>query len=103
MLSGILAAQRFVSRIYGDESLSRRPMERIMKPLGEMRAKIAARDGRFPPLEISGTRLRPIDYTLPVPSAQVKSCVLLTALYAEGAAIVREPIRSRDHTATALQ
>src|SRR6266705_2147389 len=72
MLSGILAAQKFTSRIFGDESLSRRPMDRIMKPLGEMGAQIAARDGRFPPLEIAGATLRPIDYTLPVPSAQVK-------------------------------
>src|SRR5438094_4090978 len=77
MLSGILAAQKFSSRIYGDESLSRRPMDRIMKPLGEMGALIRARDGRFPPLEITGAKLRPIEYTLPVPSAQVKTCVLL--------------------------
>src|SRR5205085_6696602 len=76
MLSGILAAQRFPSRIYGDESLSRRPMERIMRPLGEMGALIAARDGRYPPLAITGTTLKPIEYTLPVPIAQVKSCVL---------------------------
>jgi 3-phosphoshikimate 1-carboxyvinyltransferase len=102
MLSGILAAQNFSTRIYGDESLSRRPMERIMTPLGEMGAKIAARDGRFPPLEITGGALRPIEYTLPVPSAQVKSCVLLAGLYADGETIVREPIRSRDHTEIAL-
>src|SRR5436190_3335718 len=103
MLSGILAGQKFSSRIYGDESLSRRPMERIMKPLGEMGAVIAAREGRFPPLEITGAPLRPIDYTLPVPSAQVKSCVLLAGLYAEGTTVVREPIRSRDHTEIALR
>jgi 3-phosphoshikimate 1-carboxyvinyltransferase len=102
MLSGILAAQKFPTRIYGDESLSRRPMERIMKPLGEMGAKIAARDGRFPPLEITGSPLHPIDYTLPVPSAQVKSCILLAGLYADGQTIVHEPIRSRDHTEIAL-
>src|SRR5438094_8181818 len=77
MLSGILAAQKFSTQIYGDESLSRRPMDRIMKPLGEMGALIRARDGRFPPLEITGAKLRPIEYTLPVPSAQVKTCVLL--------------------------
>ncbi len=103
MLSGILAGQKFSSRIYGDESLSRRPMDRIMKPLGEMGATIAAREGRFPPLEITGAELRPIEYTLPVPSAQVKSCVLLAGLYAEGATVVREPIRSRDHTEIALR
>jgi 3-phosphoshikimate 1-carboxyvinyltransferase len=103
MLSGILAAQPFTTRIGGDESLSRRPMERIMKPLGQMGASIAARDGRFPPLEIRGAKLRPIDYTLPVPSAQVKSCVLFAGLYADGTTIVREPVRSRDHTEIALR
>src|SRR5437764_8548507 len=71
MLSGILAAQPFTLRIAGDESLSRRPMGRIMKPLGEMGASITAREGQFPPLEIRGANLRPIDYALPVPSAQV--------------------------------
>jgi 3-phosphoshikimate 1-carboxyvinyltransferase len=103
MLSGILAAQPFTTRIGGDESLSRRPMERIMKPLGQMGASIAARDGRFPPLEIRGAKLKPIDYTLPVPSAQVKSCVLFAGLYADGSTIVREPVRSRDHTEIALR
>jgi 3-phosphoshikimate 1-carboxyvinyltransferase len=103
MLSGILAAQPFTTRIGGDESLSRRPMERIMKPLGQMGASITAREGRFPPLEIRGAKLKPIDYTLPVPSAQVKSCVLFAGLYADGATIVREPVRSRDHTEIALR
>jgi len=103
MLSGILAAQRFSSRLVGDESLSRRPMDRIMKPLGEMGASISAREGRFPPLEIRGAKLRAIDYTLPVPSAQVKTCILFAGLYAEGATVVREPVRSRDHTEIALR
>jgi 3-phosphoshikimate 1-carboxyvinyltransferase len=103
MLSGILAAQPFTTRIGGDESLSRRPMRRIMDPLSEMGATISARDGRFPPLEIQGARLRPIDYTLPVPSAQVKTCVLFAGLYAEGETIVHEPVRSRDHTEIALR
>ena len=102
MLSGILAAQSFHSRILGDASLSRRPMERVMKPLAEMGASISARDGRFPPLEIQSGKLRPIDYTLPVPSAQVKSCVLFAGLYADGTTVVREPLRSRDHTEIAL-
>ncbi len=102
MLSGILAAQPFISRITGDASLSRRPMERVMKPLGEMGASITAREGRFPPLEIHGRNLRAIDYTLPVPSAQVKSCVLFAGVYAGGTTIVREPVRSRDHTEIAL-
>ncbi|HUA20704.1 MAG TPA: 3-phosphoshikimate 1-carboxyvinyltransferase [Bryobacteraceae bacterium] len=103
MLSGILAAQPFVSRIGGDESLSRRPMQRIMKPLEEMGARIEARDGRFPPLTIYGTRLRSIEYTLPVASAQVKSCVLLAGLYANGRTTVHEPVRTRDHTELALR
>jgi len=103
MLSGILAAQPFTSRIGGDASLSRRPMERVMKPLGEMGATISAREGRFPPLEIHGGKLRPIDYTLPVPSAQVKSCVLFAGLHADGTTVVREPVRSRDHTEIALR
>ena len=103
MLSGILAAQAFSSRIIGDESLSRRPMERVMKPLAEMGASISAREGRFPPLEIQGRKLRPIDYALPVPSAQVKSCVLFAGLYADGDTTVREPVRSRDHTEIALR
>ena len=103
MLSGILAAQSFPTRISGDASLSRRPMERIMKPLTSMGAVIRARDGRFPPLEICGATLRPTDYTLPVPSAQVKTCVLFAGLYADGTTIVREPIRTRDHTEIALR
>ncbi|MGO4880286.1 MAG: 3-phosphoshikimate 1-carboxyvinyltransferase [Bryobacteraceae bacterium] len=103
MLSGILAAQAFTSRIGGDESLSRRPMARIIEPLSRMGASISARDGRFPPLEIHGARLHPIDYTLPVPSAQVKTCVLFAGLYADGETIVREPVRSRDHTEIALR
>ncbi len=103
MLSGILAAQPYCTRIAGDESLSRRPMGRIMEPLAQMGASISARDGRFPPLEIRGAPLHPIDYTLPVPSAQVKTCVLLAGLYADGATTVREPVRSRDHTEIALR
>jgi 3-phosphoshikimate 1-carboxyvinyltransferase len=103
MLSGILAAQPFRTRIGGDESLSRRPMRRIMQPLGEMGASIGAREGQFPPLEIEGARLRAIDYTLPVASAQVKTCVLLAGLYADGATSVTEPARSRDHTEIALR
>ncbi len=103
MLSGILAAQPFVTRIGGDESLTRRPMARIMTPLAEMGARIEARDDRFPPLTIHGTNLRPIEYTLPVASAQVKSSVLLAGLYAVGNTSVNEPIRTRDHTELALR
>jgi 3-phosphoshikimate 1-carboxyvinyltransferase len=102
MLSGMLAAQPFRTRIGGDESLSGRPMRRIMKPLAEMGARIDAREGQFPPLEIHGGPLRPIDYVLPVPSAQVKTCVLFAGLFAEGVTSVTEPVRSRDHTEIAL-
>jgi 3-phosphoshikimate 1-carboxyvinyltransferase len=103
MLSGILAGQTFRSRIFGDESLSRRPMQRIMKPLVEMGARIRAREDKFPPLEIEGAKLHPIAYALPVPSAQVKTCVLFAGLFAEGETSVTETVRSRDHTEIALR
>ena len=103
MLSGILAAQAFTSRIGGDESLSRRPMARVIAPLTEMGARIEARDGKFPPLTIHGRPLHGIDYQLPMASAQVKSCVLLAGLFAQGDTIVREPVRTRDHTEIALK
>jgi len=103
MLSGILAAQPFLTRITGDESLSRRPMDRIMRPLEAMGASIAAREGRYPPLEIRPAKLHPIEYTLPVASAQVKSCVLLAGLFAEGVTRVQEPARTRDHTEVAMR
>jgi 3-phosphoshikimate 1-carboxyvinyltransferase len=102
MLAGILAAQPFTTRIAGDESLARRPMARVMKPLTQMGASISARDGQFPPLEIRGGPLDAIDYALPVPSAQVKTCVLFAGLYAAGETVVRETVRSRDHTEIAL-
>jgi 3-phosphoshikimate 1-carboxyvinyltransferase len=103
MLSGILAAQPFTTRIGGDESLSRRPMQRIITPLAAMGASIEAHDARFPPLTIHGRALQGIDYTLPVASAQVKSCVLLAGLFAKGDTIVREPVHTRDHTEIALR
>ncbi|MGB7759364.1 MAG: 3-phosphoshikimate 1-carboxyvinyltransferase [Bryobacteraceae bacterium] len=103
MISGILAAQPFASRLIGDESLSRRPMQRIMLPLTQMGASIRAHEDKFPPLEIAGAELHAIDYVLPVPSAQVKTCVLLAGLYAAGRTTVTEPVRSRDHTEIALR
>ena len=103
MLSGILAGQSFTSHIAGDESLSRRPMRRVMKPLAEMGAQIRAREDQYPPLEIHGSPLHPIAYTLPVASAQVKTCVLFGGLFAEGQTSVTEPVRSRDHTEIALR
>jgi 3-phosphoshikimate 1-carboxyvinyltransferase len=108
MLSGILAAQPFTSSIGGDESLSRRPMARVIKPLTQMGAWIEgsgpdARDGTHPPLTIHGRQLHGIDYSLPMASAQVKSCVLLAGLFAQGDTIVREPVRTRDHTEIAVR
>jgi 3-phosphoshikimate 1-carboxyvinyltransferase len=99
LLTGLLAGQDFFSTLTGDESIRRRPMGRIVKPLREMGAKIAGRKGgEFAPLAITGSRLHGIVYDSPVASAQVKSCLLLAGLYAEGATHITEPRRSRDHT-----
>jgi 3-phosphoshikimate 1-carboxyvinyltransferase len=96
---GWLAAQDGRSfTLDGDESIRRRPVDRVIAPLSQMGAQLGARDGRFTPLEIHGAHLRAISYELDVASAQVKSCVLLAALSADGATTVGEPIRSRDHT-----
>ncbi|WP_031496878.1 3-phosphoshikimate 1-carboxyvinyltransferase [Bryobacter aggregatus] len=103
MMSGILAGQSFTSRIAGDESLAKRPMQRVMKPLAEMGAEIIATDEKFPPLEIRGAKLKAIDYSTPVASAQVKTCVLFAGLFCEGETIVREPVKTRDHTELALR
>lgn len=103
MLSGILAGQPFTTKIAGDSSLAKRPMKRVINPLSQMGARIEATGGQFPPLTIRGAQLRGIDYELPVASAQVKSCVLLAGLYAEGETVVRESIATRDHTEIALR
>ena len=104
MLSGIVAGQSFAAELAGDESLSRRPMARVMQPLAQMGASISARGtGDRPPLLIRGGNLRAIDYTLPVASAQVKSCVLFAGLFAEGTTHIEEPIRTRDHGELALE
>lgn len=103
MLSGILSAQPFITEIAGDESLAKRPMRRIITPLQQMGAQIEAVDGQFPPLQIHGAKLHGIDYQLPVASAQVKSCVLLAGLYADGETVIREAIITRDHTEIALR
>ena len=102
LLAGILSGQEFRSTVDGDASLRRRPMRRVMDPLTKMGARFAARDGGFAPLEIDGAKLSAIEYTLPVPSAQVKSAVLLAGLFAHGVTSVIEPIRTRDHTELAL-
>jgi 3-phosphoshikimate 1-carboxyvinyltransferase len=102
MLSGIVAGQKFTSEMIGDESLSRRPMARVITPLAAMGAKIASHEGK-PPLRITGTKLEAIDYTTPVASAQVKSCLLFAGLYAEGETRIEEPLRTRDHGEVALR
>ena len=103
MLSGVLAGQKFTSTITGDGSLRKRPMRRVAEPLRQMGAEIRGRDGDQAPLEIRGGNLHAIDYALPVPSAQVKSAILLAGLYADGVTAVRESVRTRDHTELALR
>ena len=99
LLPGWLAAQEGrVFTLDGDESIRRRPVDRVAEPLRLMGAELQAESGRFPPLTVLGGRLHSISYELPVASAQVKSCVLLAALAADGATTVGEPERSRDHT-----
>jgi 3-phosphoshikimate 1-carboxyvinyltransferase len=103
MLAGILAGHPFRSVLSGDASLSRRPMQRVIDPLTRMGAHIRSAEGARPPLEIEGGTLQPIRYELPVPSAQVKSAVLLAGLYGEGETEVVERIATRDHTEIALE
>ena len=102
MLSGIVAGQRFTSEMIGDDSLSKRPMERVIKPLSAMGAQIASQAGK-PPLQITGASLKAIDYKMPVASAQVKSCLLFAGLFADGETRVEEPLRTRDHGEVALR
>ena len=102
LLAGILSGQEFPSTIDGDASLRSRPMRRVIDPLTRMGARIEAREGGYAPLKIEGTHLSPIEYSLPVPSAQVKSAVLLAGLFADGVTSVIEPVRTRDHTELAL-
>ncbi len=82
----------------GDESIRRRPVDRVADPLRLMGADVEAREGRLPPLRVRGSRLRGIDYEMPVASAQVKSCLLLAGLLAEGETAIHEPLETRDHT-----
>jgi 3-phosphoshikimate 1-carboxyvinyltransferase len=102
MLSGIVAGQKFTSEMVGDESLSKRPMERVIRPLSAMGAQIASQAGK-PPLRIAGGELRAIDYRMPVASAQVKSCLLFAGLFAEGETRIEETVRTRDHGEVALR
>jgi 3-phosphoshikimate 1-carboxyvinyltransferase len=103
MLTGILSAQPLACELFGDASLSRRPMARVIEPLSRMGAKITATDGNRPPLKIHGSSLRAIHYESPVASAQVKSSVLFAAVQTEGETIFEEPIRTRDHGEVALR
>jgi 3-phosphoshikimate 1-carboxyvinyltransferase len=103
MLSGILAGQEFRSELIGDESLSRRPMARVITPLELMGARISSADRSRPPLKITGGRLKAIDYDMPVASAQVKSALLFAGLFAEGETRIAEPVPTRDHGELALR
>jgi 3-phosphoshikimate 1-carboxyvinyltransferase len=103
MLAGVLAGQPFKSTLTGDSSLRKRPMRRVVEPLRQMGAGIHTENGDRAPLEIQGGKLRAIDYTTPVPSAQVKSAILLAGLYADGVTSVHESVRTRDHTELALR
>lgn len=103
MLAGVLAGQPFSSTLTGDESLRKRPMRRVIEPLRQMGAQIQSREGDRAPLEITGAALKAIDYTPPIPSAQVKSAILLAGLYAGGVTTVHESVGTRDHTEIALR
>ena len=99
LLSGVLAGQDFSSTITGDESLSKRPMKRVIEPLSLMGVNIKAKENNFLPMTISANgNLKAINYISPVASAQVKSCILFAGLYADGITTVAEPIKSRDHS-----
>ena len=103
LMAGVLAGQDFASELFGDESLSGRPMNRIVQPLSAMGANIDASPKGHPPLHITGANLRGINYDMPVASAQVKSCLLLASLYADGVTTIREPGQCRDHTERMLR
>jgi 3-phosphoshikimate 1-carboxyvinyltransferase len=103
MLTGILVGQEFDSTLTGDASLRRRPMRRVIDPLTQMGADIHSGHNGVAPLKIHGRKLAGIDYTLPVPSAQVKSAILMAGLFAEGDTEVTELVRTRDHTELALE
>ena len=99
LLAGFVAAIDGLSVLQGDSSIARRPMDRVAVPLRLMGARVDGREGgRLPPLVVRGGHLTGIDYTLPVPSAQVKSSVLFAGLGAEGATVVRETVPTRAHT-----
>lgn len=102
MISGLLAPQEGTFTLVGDDSLSRRPMERVRKPLAAMGARLTLTEGHAP-VVIQGAQLNAMDYTTPVPSAQVKTCILLAGLQTAGTTTVREAVRTRDHSELALR
>ncbi|MGA8090336.1 MAG: 3-phosphoshikimate 1-carboxyvinyltransferase [Terracidiphilus sp.] len=102
MISGLLAPQQGSFTLIGDASLTSRPMDRIRKPLAEMGAHLTLTDGHAP-ITIEGAPLHPIDFTTPVPSAQVKTCILLAGLQTTGATTIHEALRTRDHSELALR
>jgi 3-phosphoshikimate 1-carboxyvinyltransferase len=101
-MAGLLAGSPFESTFVGDESLSRRPMKRIIEPLRQFGARIEAREDNYLPLKVAGGRLKPVEFTMPIASAQVKSAVLFAGLSAPGTTRVHEPVPSRNHTEIAL-
>ena len=98
LIQGVLAGLSGNHYLIGDKSLNKRPMQRIIKPLSKMGADIKAHKQNYAPLNIRGSKLKAIDYTLEIPSAQVKSAIILAALFAEGTTKLTEPIISRNHT-----
>jgi 3-phosphoshikimate 1-carboxyvinyltransferase len=104
LLLGLLAGQAFDTTLTGDESLSKRPMNRVIEPLRAMNARIDSQPGGMAPLEVHAqSQLRAIDYRMPIASAQVKSCLLLASLYVEGKSTISEPAPTRDHTERMLR
>lgn len=104
LLTGVLAAQNFDSTISGDDSLRRRPMARVVAPLREMGAKIDMSEQNTAPIIIhGGQKLKALEHSMPIASAQIKSCLLLAGMYAEGLTIIEEPLVTRDHTEHLLE
>jgi 3-phosphoshikimate 1-carboxyvinyltransferase len=101
-MSGLVAGFPFETTFIGDSSLSRRPMKRVMEPLSRFGARFEARENNFLPMKVTGGTLTPIDFTMSIASAQVKTAVLLAGLYATGTTRVHEPVQSRNHTEIAL-
>jgi len=104
LISGVLATKNFLSILTGDNSLRNRPMKRIIEPLEKMGCFIIGRENNcFPPLVIKGGKLNGIEYKMPVPSAQVKSCIILASIFSEGETIIEEPYLTRNHTEKMLE